>query len=79
MTKAELIDALAQKIDLPKATAERAVNLIFDDIIAACRALPRLERRACRDHADARLRMAAEDIELARLEEAPVLRLARAP
>ncbi len=35
MTKAELIDALAQKIDLPKATAERAVNLIFDDIIAA--------------------------------------------
>ena len=35
MTKAELIDVLAQKIDLPKATAERAVNLIFDDIIAA--------------------------------------------
>ena len=35
MTKAELIDALAQKVDLPKATAERAVNLIFDDIIAA--------------------------------------------
>jgi DNA-binding protein HU-beta len=35
MTKAELIDALAQKIDLQKATAERAVNLVFDDIIAA--------------------------------------------
>lgn len=35
MTKAELIDALAQKVDLPKTTAERAVNLIFDDIISA--------------------------------------------
>ena len=35
MTKADLIDAMAQKIDLPKATAERAVNMIFDDITAA--------------------------------------------
>jgi DNA-binding protein HU-beta len=35
MTKAELIDAMAQKIDLPKATAERAVNMIFDDIVTA--------------------------------------------
>ncbi|MBY0277096.1 HU family DNA-binding protein [Candidatus Binatia bacterium] len=35
MTKADLIEAMAGKIDLPKATAERAVNLIFDDIIAA--------------------------------------------
>ena len=35
MTKADLIEAMAGKIDLPKATSERAVNLIFDDIIAA--------------------------------------------
>jgi DNA-binding protein HU-beta len=35
MTKADLIEAMATKIDLPKTTAERAVNLIFDDIIAA--------------------------------------------
>ena len=35
MTKADLIDAMAEKMDLPKATAERAVNLIFDDITAA--------------------------------------------
>jgi len=35
MTKADLIEAMAGKIDLPKATAERAVNLIFDDIITA--------------------------------------------
>ena len=35
MTKADLSEAMAGKIDLPKATAERAVNLIFDDIIAA--------------------------------------------
>jgi len=35
MTKADLIEAMAGKIDLPKATAERAVNLIFEDIIAA--------------------------------------------
>ncbi|MFM8412486.1 MAG: HU family DNA-binding protein [Alphaproteobacteria bacterium] len=35
MTKADLIDAVATKIDLPKTTAERAVNLIFDDIVAA--------------------------------------------
>jgi DNA-binding protein HU-beta len=35
MTKAELIDALAQKMDLPKGTAERIVNTIFDDIVTA--------------------------------------------
>jgi DNA-binding protein HU-beta len=35
MTKAELIDSLAMKLDLPKGQAERAVNLIFDDIVAA--------------------------------------------
>jgi DNA-binding protein HU-beta len=38
MTKAELIDAMATKIDLPKATAERAVNMIFDDIVSALKA-----------------------------------------
>jgi len=35
MTKAELIDSISSKIDLPKATAERIVNTIFDDIVAA--------------------------------------------
>ncbi len=35
MTKAELIESLAGKLDLPKGQAERAVNLIFDDIVAA--------------------------------------------
>jgi len=35
MTKTELIDAIASKIDLPRGAAERAVNTIFDDIVAA--------------------------------------------
>jgi DNA-binding protein HU-beta len=35
MTKADLIDSLATKLDLQKALAERAVNTIFDDIEAA--------------------------------------------
>jgi len=35
MTKAELTESIASKIDLPKATAERVVALIFDDIVAA--------------------------------------------
>jgi len=35
MTKAELIDSIASKIELPKATAERVVTLIFDDIVAS--------------------------------------------
>ena len=35
MTKADLIDAVAEKIDLPKNQAERTVNLIFDDITEA--------------------------------------------
>jgi DNA-binding protein HU-beta len=35
MTKAELIDSIASKIDLPKGTADRIVSLIFDDIVAA--------------------------------------------
>jgi nucleoid DNA-binding protein len=35
MTKAELIDSIASKTDLPKGTAERIVGTIFDDIVAA--------------------------------------------
>jgi nucleoid DNA-binding protein len=35
MTKAELIDSIASKIDLPKGTAERIIATIFDDIVAA--------------------------------------------
>ena len=35
MTKAELIDSISSKIDLPKGTAERIVNTIFDDIVGA--------------------------------------------
>jgi DNA-binding protein HU-beta len=35
MTKAELIDSISSKADLPKGTAERVVNTIFDDIVEA--------------------------------------------
>lgn len=35
MTKAELTESVASKVDLPRATAERAVNMLFDDIVAA--------------------------------------------
>lgn len=35
MTKADLIESVASKADLPRATAERAVNMLFDDIVAA--------------------------------------------
>jgi DNA-binding protein HU-beta len=35
MTKAELIDSIASKTDLPKGTAERIVSTIFDDIVTA--------------------------------------------
>ena len=35
MTKAELIESVASKTDLPKTIAERAVNTVFDDIVAA--------------------------------------------
>ena len=37
MTKADLIEGMATKLDLPKGQAERAVNMIFDDIVAALR------------------------------------------
>jgi DNA-binding protein HU-beta len=37
MTKAELIESVASKVDLPRATAERAVNTLFDDIVVALR------------------------------------------
>jgi integration host factor alpha subunit len=35
MTKAELIESISSKVDLQKGTAERIVNTIFDDIVAA--------------------------------------------
>ena len=35
MTKAELIDSISSKIELQKSVAERIVNTIFDDIVAA--------------------------------------------
>ena len=33
MTKAELIESVASKVDLPRAVAERAVNTMFEDIV----------------------------------------------
>jgi DNA-binding protein HU-beta len=35
MTKAELIDSLANKAELPKQQAEEIVNGLFDDIVGA--------------------------------------------
>ena len=35
MTKAELIDSVASKAELPKQKAEEIVNEFFDDIVAA--------------------------------------------
>lgn len=35
MTKAELIESVASKVDLPRNTAERAVNTMFDEMVAA--------------------------------------------
>jgi len=35
MTKADLIESLATKLDLQKTMAERLVNTVFDDIEAA--------------------------------------------
>src|SRR5438067_803169 len=35
MTKAELIEGLANKTGLPKADAEKAINVVLDDIVAA--------------------------------------------
>jgi len=37
MTKADLIESVAAKLDLPKGQAERAVNLVFEDIVKALR------------------------------------------
>ena len=37
MTKADLIESVAAKLDLPKGQAERAVQLVFDDIVKALR------------------------------------------
>ena len=35
MTKADLIESVANKTELPKAIAERAVTAVFDDIVSA--------------------------------------------
>ncbi len=35
MTKTELIDGLANKLAMSKADAEKAINLVLDDIVAA--------------------------------------------
>ena len=37
MTKADLIESVASKLDLAKGQAERAVNVIFDEIVQALR------------------------------------------
>ena len=37
MTKADLIESVAAKLDLPKGQAERAVQLVFEDIVQALR------------------------------------------
>ncbi len=35
MTKAELIETVASKVDLPRAVAERAVSTMFDEVTEA--------------------------------------------
>lgn len=35
MTKTELIESVASKVDLPRATAERAVSTMFEDVVEA--------------------------------------------
>lgn len=37
MTKADLIESVAATLDLPKGQAERAVQLVFEDIVKALR------------------------------------------
>lgn len=37
MTKAELVETVASKVDLPRAVAERAVNTMFDELTEALR------------------------------------------
>lgn len=37
MTKAELTESVASKADLPRNVAEKAVNVLFDDIVTALR------------------------------------------
>jgi len=38
MTKAELTESVASKVDLARAVAEKAVAVLFDDIVAALKA-----------------------------------------
>lgn len=35
MTKADLIESVASKVDLPRQVAERAVNTLFEDMVEA--------------------------------------------
>jgi len=35
VTKADLIESVASKLDLPKGQAERAINTVFEDIVSA--------------------------------------------
>ena len=35
MTKTDLIESVASKADLPRATAERAVNTMFEEVVDA--------------------------------------------
>src|SRR5579871_4182343 len=42
MTKAELIEGLASKLNLNKAEAEKAINLLLDDIVAALKQAERV-------------------------------------
>ncbi len=42
MTKTELIEGLANKLAISKADAEKAINIILDDIIAALKTADRV-------------------------------------
>jgi len=35
MTKTDLVESIASKVDLPRATAERVVSTLFDDVVSA--------------------------------------------
>ncbi len=35
MTKAEMVETVASKVDLPRAVAERAVNTVFEEVTEA--------------------------------------------
>jgi integration host factor subunit beta len=45
MTKSELIDAVAARRNLPRATVEKIVDLVFDQMVDALKAGDRIELR----------------------------------